>query len=92
METAIQCIYRDLDYARSLIKAKAAVQGTAEADPEDDVDIEESWTFIGDESDPEIQRKMQNWDLASRRPPRVSMDGLRAMQGVEPVRRTGLWK
>ena len=94
VETAIQCIYRDLDYARTLIKAKAAAQDTTQADPDDEVDIEESWTFIGDESgDPELQRKLQDLDLGSRgRPPRVSMDGLRAMQGVEPVRRTGLWK
>lgn len=63
------------------------MQGANTALDEEDVDIEESWTFIGDESDPELQRKMQDWDLAARRPPRVSMDGLRSMQGVEPVRR-----
>jgi hypothetical protein len=69
------------------------VQGTAQTEPDDDVDIEESWTFIGDESDPELQRKMQDWDIATRgRAPRVSMDGLRTMQGVEPVRRSGVWK
>jgi hypothetical protein len=70
-----------------LIRAKAAAQG-ATPELEDDANIEESWTFIGDESDPELQKKLQDWDLASRgRPPRVSMDGLRAMQGVE--RKTG---
>ena len=87
MQTAIQAIYRDLDYARSLIKARAAVQGATTPALEDDVEIEESWTFIGDESDPEVQKKMQEWDLASRGQPRVSMDGLRSMQGVEPVRK-----
>ena len=59
---------------------------------EDDVDIEESWTFVGDESDPEIQKKMQGWDLASRGPPRVSMDGLRAIQGVEPALKPSISK
>ncbi|RMZ88016.1 hypothetical protein DV736_g4754, partial [Chaetothyriales sp. CBS 134916] len=57
VDAAIQCIYRDLDYAQSLIKAKAvALQGAAQVEPEDDLDIEENWTFIGDESDPQLQR------------------------------------
>lgn len=81
-----------MEYAKSLIKARALVPGTATPEIDDDVDIEESWTFIGDESDPEIQKKMQEWDLAGRGPPRVSMDGLRAMQGVEPVRKASTTK
>lgn len=81
-----------MEYAKTLIKARAAVQGTSTPAEEDDVDIEESWTFIGEESDPEIQKKMQEWDLASRGPPRVSMDGLQAMQGVEPVLKPSMSK
>ncbi|RMD39290.1 hypothetical protein DV735_g5844, partial [Chaetothyriales sp. CBS 134920] len=80
VDTAIQCIYRDLDYAQSLIKAKAAVvgQGAAQVEPEDDLDIEENWTFIGDESDPHFQRNMQELPVASLgRAPRVSLEGLR---------------
>ena len=37
---------------------------------------EESWTFIGDESDPELARKIREWD------PMVSM----ARKGVGAVR------
>ncbi|RMZ85892.1 hypothetical protein DV737_g354, partial [Chaetothyriales sp. CBS 132003] len=64
VDAAIQCIYRDLDYAQSLIKAKTvAVQGAAQVEPEDDLDIEENWTFIGDESDPQLQHfsKVFTW-------------------------------
>ena len=59
-------------------------------------DIEESWTFIGDESDPELQRRIQEWDTSGNsiasvrgRAPRVSIDRARlsSMQGVEPVRK-----
>lgn len=72
--TAIQCIYRDLDYAKSLIKAKAAVMGQPQTEEEDDEDLtEESWTFIGDDSDRDI--------AALGKQPRVSMD-LSSMQGI----------
>jgi sterol 3beta-glucosyltransferase len=51
VETAIQAIYRDLEYARSLIKKT----NTGEV-PEDS---EESWTFVGgDESDAEHIKKI----------------------------------
>ncbi|KAB5511732.1 glycosyltransferase family 1 protein [Coniochaeta sp. 2T2.1] len=58
VDTAIQCIYRDLEYAKSLIMAKAgknasrrdsiaaAKSGGVEADPDDDDVEEESWTFV----------------------------------------------
>ena len=29
---------------------------------------EESWTFIGDESDPELARRIAEWDWAARKP------------------------
>ncbi|KAH8903731.1 family 28 glycosyltransferase [Coniochaeta sp. PMI_546] len=58
VDTAIQCIYRDLEYAKSLIMSKAgknasrrdslaaAKSGGVEADDDDDAE-EESWTFVG---------------------------------------------
>lgn len=45
METAIQAIYRDMEYARTLIKKQLT-------DPHEG-DSEESWTFVGDDSDPD---------------------------------------
>ncbi|KAI1619836.1 sterol 3beta-glucosyltransferase [Exophiala viscosa] len=93
VQTAIQAIYRDFEYAKSLVKARAAIESVAAnaTTPVDEGDIEESWTFIGDESDPDLQKQIQEWDLPLRgRGPRVSMDraGLRSMQGVEPVRKS----
>lgn len=95
MQTAIQAIYRDFEYAKSLVRARAAIESVpADAtSPMDEVDIEESWTFIGDESDPELRKQIQEWDLPLRgRAPRVSLDraGLRSMQGVETVRRSSV--
>lgn len=57
MDTAIQSIYRDLEYAKSLIKRKdgKAVDDTLE-------DSEESWTFIGDENDPELVKRIHDWE------------------------------
>ncbi|KAG8529245.1 uncharacterized protein KY384_005880 [Bacidia gigantensis] len=58
VETAIQAIYRDLEYAKSLIKHRKAIAKEGEG-----WDLgEESWTFIGDESDPELRRRIQEWD------------------------------
>ncbi|KHJ30920.1 putative glycosyltransferase family 28 domain-containing protein [Erysiphe necator] len=56
VDTAIQAIYRDLDYARSLIKRRSRKLT-------DDVldDSEESWTFIGEEKDAELVLRLQNW-------------------------------
>jgi hypothetical protein len=114
VQTAIQAIYRDLEYARSLVKVRAAIQqqgaaaaaaagaaGLTAIDLLDDVgDFEESWTFIGDESDPELQRRIQQeWEgsgnsaaPARGRAPRVSIDRVRlgAIQGVEPVRKVSV--
>lgn len=57
MANAIESIYRDLEYARSLIKRK---DGKAADDTLEDT--EESWTFIGDDNDPELIRRIQDWD------------------------------
>lgn len=51
VDTAIQCIYRDMEYAKSLIKRK---DGKTIDDAFED--SEESWTFIGDENDPEVMK------------------------------------
>jgi len=53
--TAIQAIYRDLEYAKTLIKHRAHIAN------DDNMD-EESWTFIGDESDPELARRIAEWE------------------------------
>lgn len=57
VDTAIQCIYRDMEYAKSLIERKAGRNAAAAEraatsgsdDLDDDVE-EESWTFIGDDT------------------------------------------
>lgn len=72
------------------MEERASKQGVPADDsvPLDEGDIEESWTFIGDESDPELQRQVQGWES----PTRVNVDraGLRSMQGVEPVRKSSV--
>ena len=75
VQNAIQAIYRDLEYAKTLVKARhkhtaqagQSSKGTSPDGTLDDdlaADIEESWTFIGDESDPELQRRVREWDPA----------------------------
>ena len=56
---AIQAIYRDMEYAKSLIKRRKEMtrEGADEGCAE-----EESWTFIGDESDPEFKKRIYDWD------------------------------
>ncbi|KAK2595625.1 Sterol 3-beta-glucosyltransferase [Conoideocrella luteorostrata] len=56
VETAIQIIYRDLEYSKSLIQRKMGHND--QPDAEEDDDTEESWTFIGsDEPDPDMVTK-----------------------------------
>ncbi|OTB02405.1 glycosyltransferase family 1 protein [Hypoxylon sp. CI-4A] len=59
VDAAIQSIYRDLEYAKSLIKSKAgknaATAGSSDGTTADDSEEEESWTFVGgDDVDPEL--------------------------------------
>ncbi|KAI1332439.1 glycosyltransferase family 1 protein [Xylariaceae sp. FL0255] len=59
VNVAIQSIYRDLEYARSLVAAKtgkyAAGAGNLDGTELEDESEEESWTFVGgDEFDPEL--------------------------------------
>ncbi|KAL8828549.1 MAG: hypothetical protein Q9191_002519 [Dirinaria sp. TL-2023a] len=58
VSTAIQALYRDMEYANTLIKHRAHTTNHTAADDGD----EESWTFIGDESDPELARRIAEWD------------------------------
>ncbi|KAI5460333.1 hypothetical protein BGZ63DRAFT_357459 [Mariannaea sp. PMI_226] len=60
VDTAIKCIYRDLEYAKSLIKRKAGKN--EQEDPVEDDDTEESWTFVGrDEPDPDqVTKKLSD--------------------------------
>ncbi|POS86803.1 hypothetical protein EPUL_001507 [Erysiphe pulchra] len=69
VDTAIQAIYRDLDYARSLIKRR-------DRKLTDDVldDSEESWTFIGEEKDAELVLHLQNWKAKSKNERKSSFD------------------
>jgi sterol 3beta-glucosyltransferase len=53
VETAIQYMYRDMEYAKSLIKRKS--QKASPKDEDDDEVAEEAWTFVGrDQPDPEV--------------------------------------
>ena len=56
MGTAIQAIYRDLEYAKTLVKRGGASHDDGLAD------FEESWTFIGDDNDPELVRRIAEWE------------------------------
>ncbi|KAF2101613.1 UDP-Glycosyltransferase/glycogen phosphorylase [Rhizodiscina lignyota] len=62
---AIQSIYRDMEYAKTLVKRrKQSYDGIAD-------DSEETWTFIGDESDPELKRSIAEWEPPAQRKPHV---------------------
>ena len=85
MATAIQAIYRDLEYAKTLIKNRDHANAT-----DYEVGDEESWTFIGDESDPELARRIKGWDpmvAMARRSAGAVMEGDAAagpsMKGME---------
>jgi len=65
VQTAIKALYRDMDYARTLIQQKAkwnvkasAGAASAEAEEKDDgveeEDTEESWTFVESESEADM--------------------------------------
>ncbi|KAI0969049.1 glycosyltransferase family 1 protein [Xylaria arbuscula] len=59
VNTAIQSMYRDLEYAKSLIASKAGKNAATAGSPDEtvggDESEEESWTFVGgDEIDPDL--------------------------------------
>ncbi|RDW73756.1 sterol 3-beta-glucosyltransferase [Coleophoma crateriformis] len=59
VNTAIQSIYRDLEYARSLIKHK---DGKVVSDDALEAGDEESWTFIGDDNDTDLSKRYHDWE------------------------------
>lgn len=63
MATAIQAIYRDMEYAKSLIKNRNTAAGADNADDPATAD-EESWTFIeeDEETASELAKRMAAWD------------------------------
>jgi hypothetical protein len=75
-----------------LIKARAAgSKGSTPTALDDDefTNIEENWTFIGDDSDPELKMRLQDFNLSSE--PRVSVArrGMSVVQPVELIERKG---
>ena len=76
MGNAIQSIYRDMEYAKTLVKRrKLSYDGAVD-------DSEETWTFIGDESDPELRRSIVEWEAPTQRKPNL---GSSEMYGPTPV-------
>ncbi|KAI9745934.1 MAG: Sterol 3-beta-glucosyltransferase [Claussenomyces sp. TS43310] len=73
--TAIQCIYRDMEYAKTLIKKK-----DDKVDDDALEESEESWTFIGDDRDPDLVRRIQQVDLMAGDGKQLSM-GTAALRG-----------
>jgi sterol 3beta-glucosyltransferase len=68
VDTAIQSIYRDLEYATSLVKSKAGKNAAAATAPEatTDEDDEESWTFVGGSEDNEPELLVKKAALAEK--------------------------
>lgn len=58
MDNAIQSIYRDLEYAKSLIKKRKDGKSIDDAFEES----EESWTFIGDDNEAEVMKRQEARD------------------------------
>lgn len=92
MEVAIQAIYRDLEYAKTLTKARAAcTKGSTATALDDDefTNIEENWTFIRDDSDPEVKTSLQDFNLSRESRVNVARRGMGVIQSVEPMQRKG---
>jgi sterol 3beta-glucosyltransferase len=92
VEVAIQAIYRDLEYAKTLIKARTASSKGAIAtglDEDEFTNIEENWTFIGDDSDPELKMRIQDLNLSREPRVNVAIRGMSVVQPTEPIERKG---
>lgn len=70
MATAIQSLYRDLEYAKTLARQRSIASSTpfsptpsAKASPDhadDDIDDIEEWTFVGDDTDIDISKRVRD--------------------------------
>jgi hypothetical protein len=69
VDTAIQSIYRDLEYAKSLIKNRVATEDQTD-------ELEEAWTFIGDDGDPEVLGRMHEWERMASVPSEMEEHGV----------------
>ncbi|KAI5210052.1 UDP-Glycosyltransferase/glycogen phosphorylase [Aureobasidium subglaciale] len=51
----IKAIYRDMEYAKTLVQQRVAraAQGDTDAEDEEEVEVEDSWTLVENDSDPE---------------------------------------
>jgi len=70
--TAIQALYRDLEYAKTLVRQRSLASSTpfsptptATTSPDgdddlDDLDDIEEWTFVGDETGIDISKRMRD--------------------------------
>jgi len=69
--TAIQAIYRDLEYAKTIARQRSIASSTPfspkpspnnadEPEASDDHDDIEEWTFVGDETDIDISKRVRN--------------------------------
>ncbi|KAJ5629082.1 hypothetical protein N7490_011310 [Penicillium lividum] len=68
--TAIQSLYRDLEYAKTLAKQRSNASATpfsptpsAQASPDnadDDIDDIEEWTFVGDDNDMDLSKRVRD--------------------------------
>ncbi|KAI4726099.1 UDP-Glycosyltransferase/glycogen phosphorylase [Aureobasidium sp. EXF-10728] len=53
--TVIKAIYRDMEYAKTLVQQRVAraAQGDTDAEDEEEVEVEDSWTLVENDSDPD---------------------------------------
>ncbi|TVY57926.1 Sterol 3-beta-glucosyltransferase [Lachnellula cervina] len=85
VNTAIQSIYRDLEYAKSLIKNS---DGKI---PDDTLeDSEESWTFIGDDNEPDLMSRIHNWESMAQSGSKISGSGASGKSGIDDFADTGV--
>lgn len=77
--TAIKAIYRDLDYARTLIKSRH--QRVGNSDPEEDEVAEESWTFVENDREDAVVAAAKGLDMAvtKNKPADRGLDGRRSL-------------
>lgn len=82
--TAINAIYRDLDYAKTLIK-RHNTQPAGGVDAGDDEDAEESWTFVENDSDFDVAAARLG-DPAAARPGTLGRLGRPTMLGSKVLK------